>query len=142
MRTRIRKIQDEFDLFEINNFEHSFPSEKLVVGPNVISLCCLAETLSRDEVVGYILAKRHKQDFEIKRLLVHPNHRKKGIGSELVKAIEELTNDIRPHLVMRVSEYSDLGIMRFLSKCGLKAVKTDRNGNIVFVKSIDDCVGV
>lgn len=80
-----------------------------------------------EEILGYIVYQLNKNFFQIERIAVHNNYRKKGIGKKLIqKLISKLTEDRRNFIDIIVRENNLYGQL-FLRSQSFKALKILRN---------------
>ncbi len=78
---------------------------------------------NQGKIIGSVRAKLIEQTCEIGRLIVDQNHRRKGIGKQLMEAIEAHFNQVKRyelftgHLSQRnLSFYQKLGYLQFRSE--------------------------
>ena len=83
--------------------------------PDTFLVCCNAERLE-EQVCGYII---FTQDGHVISIAVHPLHRRKGIGAQLLRRTMQI-----PHLQKVWAEVrrSNLGAQAFYSKMGFQIV--------------------
>lgn len=83
----------------------------------------VAESISTRLVHGYALFRIHPRGFEMLRLLVHPDYRRRGVGSQLINRICNKLDPIQKRrLVLDVHE-RDLAMQLFLRSCGFQATR-------------------
>jgi ribosomal-protein-alanine N-acetyltransferase len=85
---------------------------------NVIGLVARDDN---DSVLGYVIYELHKHYFEILNLAVHPDHRRRGVGSTLINRLAmKLAEQRRVALWFNLWERNDEGHL-FLRALGFKA---------------------
>ncbi len=75
-----------------------------------------------DRVVGYMVYRLYKHEYELLRIAVAPDCRRQGVGfAMLCKMADRLSRNHRTRFHLAVSD-RNLGAQLFLRGCGLKAV--------------------
>jgi ribosomal protein S18 acetylase RimI-like enzyme len=77
------------------------------------------------EVVGYMLYAYRKQQLRLLRLVVHPSHRRKGIGRQLIERLQTKLNPERLIKILSAVDETNLGGQLFLKAMGFRAVKIE-----------------
>ncbi len=118
------------DMPELNAIEATLPEPLLEAdlldalrNRNVIGM--VAEI--GDRVLGYMVYEMHKAKLEIFRLAVHPDYRRRGVGSQMVaKMVSKLSSHRRQRLGAMVPETS-LDMLLLLKANGMLATRVHRN---------------
>lgn len=86
--------------------------------PNGITLVAKDE----DEVVGFVLATNlpGPRDGYIHELVVLPEHRSQGLGSKLVKMVEERVKELGGNHIFGLVQEGNLGMLEFIKKSGFE----------------------
>lgn len=89
---------------------------------NVIGMVAEADT----SVVGFMVYQQRPDRLFVRRFAVHPDRRRRGVGSAmLAKLKEKLTPSRRRAVRCRVGEWNDAGIA-FLAASGFRGVGVER----------------
>jgi ribosomal-protein-alanine N-acetyltransferase len=88
---------------------------------------CIGTVAERDEhVMGYIVYELHWDSLHILKMAVHPDYRRRGVGTQLVqKVISKLENTRRNRVALEVPE-SNLEAQLFFRSCGFRATRVLR----------------
>lgn len=79
-----------------------------------------------EKVVAFMVYELHKYKLHILNLAVHPEHRREGIGSQMVAKLQrKLASHRRTRITLDVRE-TNLGAQQFFSRRGFKAVQVLR----------------
>lgn len=79
-----------------------------------------------DRVVGFMIYELHAKRLHVVNFAVHPEHRRMGVGRQLVeKLIRKLSTHRRSRLTLYVRE-SNLGGQLFYRSLGFRAVAVER----------------
>ena len=78
-----------------------------------------------DKVVGFHIYKLEKDKLQSYRLGIHPDYRRRGYGSKMVKEAYRKLTAVRNKIVCMIGEYSDDPI-KFLKNQGFKATGVKR----------------
>lgn len=117
------------DVLDIETFSFESPMGEdefleLLKKRNVIAM--VVEDPADDSVRGYIIYELHKKWLYIVSLAVHPDHRRQGFGTALIKKmVSKLSSTARNRLVTRVSDRNLQGQL-FLKALGLKATGIEK----------------
>lgn len=78
------------------------------------------------QVVGFFIYEMHKSKLEIVRLAVHPEFRRRGVGTQmLARLYSKLSSHRRTRIVATVPE-SELNVLQLLRSAGYLATRTVR----------------
>ncbi len=76
-----------------------------------------------DQIVGYMAYELCQRHLELIRLVVHPGHRRQGLGRQmLVRLANKLSSHRRTSIALNVSE-REMAIHLWLKACGYTAIK-------------------
>lgn len=92
-------------------------------------LCCLRQrncigmvSESDHNIVGFIIYELHKKQLKIMNLAVHPTYRRRGVGAEMVRRLQEkIRQQRRTEILLEVRE-SNLAAQLFFQSQGFVAI--------------------
>ena len=80
-----------------------------------------------DKVVGFMIYELHKDYLHVLRFAVRPNHRRRGVGAQMVaKLVSKLSSSRRTRINLEVRE-TNLAAQVFFRKMGFRAVAVLRD---------------
>ncbi len=112
-------------VLEIEHHSYEFPwSEKQFLAALRRSRCVgIVVEGEAGEIIGFALYELHRHSLEIIDLAIHPNYRRRGIGTELVDYLKQkMVRQGRERINVFVSEDS-LPAQLFLKRAGLRATE-------------------
>src|SRR5260221_6327816 len=126
IRWMIRRDMPEVLLAEQESFEFAWTEEdflRCLRQRNCIGM--VAE--QGEKVVGFMIYELHKAKLHILNFAVQPNHRRSGVGAQMVaKLISKLSSHRRTRITLEVRE-TNLAAQLFFRHEGFKAVKVLRS---------------
>lgn len=125
IRWLIRRDMPEVLRIEQSSFEFSWTEEDF--------LCCLRQrncigmVAERDhQIVGFMIYELHKSRLNILNFAVAPEHRKQGIGTQMIlRLIDKLSQQRRKEILFEVRE-RNLDAQLFFRSQGFRAVRVLR----------------
>ncbi len=126
IRWLIRRDMPEVMAIEQQSFEHAWTEEDFLVCLRQRN--CIGMVAEQGEkVVGYMLYELHKTKLHVLNFAVHPDHRRCGIGSQMVaKLVSKLSSHRRTRITLEVRE-TNLAAQLFFSKQDFRAVRVLRS---------------
>lgn len=126
VRWMIGRDLDEVLRIERLSFEDAWTEDEL--RRNIRKQNCIAWVAEYgDRVVGFVVYQLHKHHLNVLDLAIHPDWRRRGVGSQLVdKAVSLLSEDRRTKAIVHVSEVN-VPAQIFLRQNLFMWVKTDRS---------------
>ncbi len=126
IRWLIRRDMDEVLAIERGSFEYPWTEEEF--------LCCLRQrncigtVAERDHrIVGFMIYELHQSMLRILNFAVSPDHRREGIGRQMVqRLIDKLSQQRRREIVLEVRE-TNLAAQLFFGACRFRALSVLRN---------------
>ena len=126
IRWLIRRDMDEVLAIERASFEFPWTEEEF--------LCCLRQrncigTVAEldHEIIGFMIYELHQSMLRILNFSVAPQHRRQGIGRQMVqRLIDKLSQQRRREIVLEVRE-TNLAAQLFFSGCRFRALSVMRN---------------
>ena len=126
IRWLIRRDMDEVLAIERSSFEFPWTEEEF--------LCCLRQrncigTVAEldHEIVGFMIYELHQSMLRILNFAVSPDHRRHGVGSQMVqRLIDKLSQQRRREIVLEVRE-TNLDAQLFFANCSFRALSVLRN---------------
>ena len=120
IRWMIRKDTPAFLRIESASFDYPWCEEDLL--SELTQRNVIAQVAELDEqVVGYIVYELFKTKLEILNFAVHPDYRRQGIGTALMRKMAgKLTTGRRSRIVFHVWDHN-LDAHLFLRACGFRA---------------------
>lgn len=125
IRWMIRRDMPETMAIEHAAFDHPWTEGEILT--NLRDRSCIGMVAEHGgKVVGYMIYFLRKKHLEVKKLVIHPDYRRSGIGHQMVgKLVGKLSNHRRPSLALLVRESNVDGLL-FLRSQGFKAVRLAR----------------
>src|SRR5918911_612563 len=125
IRWMIRRDMPEVLQAEQSSFEYAWTEEdflRCLRQRNCIGM--VAECGER--VVGFMIYELHKAKLHILNFAVHPGHRRRGVGGQMVaKLVSKLSSHRRTRITLEVRE-TNLPAQIFFSKQGFRATRVLR----------------
>jgi len=89
---------------------------------------CIGMVAERDErVLGFMVYELHRNRLMILNFAVHPNHRRQGVGSQMVEKLSnKLVHQKRTRILLQVRE-TNLAAQLFFRNCGFRATSVLRD---------------
>ncbi|MEO0094218.1 MAG: ribosomal protein S18-alanine N-acetyltransferase [candidate division WOR-3 bacterium] len=87
--------------------------------------CLVAK--ENDKLVGYLIAWKINNELHLANIAVHPNERRKGIGSQLLKTILEIGKELRCKNIFLEVRESNIVAQNFYRKFGFVHILTQKN---------------
>lgn len=135
--TRIRWMirMDMPTVYEIEEKSFEFAWSKKRFAQALRQLNCIGIVAERNEVVvGFMLYDLHKSRLHVRNLAVDPNHRRTGVGSEMIDNLKrKLSYHRRNRIVTEVRE-TNLTAQLHLRSLGFRAVSVLRD----FYQEVDE----
>lgn len=91
---------------------------------NASVVCKVGEI--NEQVVGFIVYELHKKKFHVASFAVAPDHRKQGVGRQLMQHLISMLNEERTRITMEVRE-KNLAAQKFCKAIGFKALRVLRD---------------
>lgn len=92
-------------------------------------------------IVGFIIYELHSRVIKVVRLAVHPNHRGRGVGRELLRKIESRLSCLRTTATFDVPD-DLLQAHKFLRSCKWIAAPLRFEPRYRFRRTVDECGAV
>lgn len=100
----------------------------------------VAECLKTEKILGFFVYELYETRFVLTDFAVHPDHRRRGVGTKMVKKLLEKLAARRRRRMELVVRDRDLSSQLFFQACGFKADEVFRNyysnGDDAYVMSI------
>lgn len=130
IRWMIRRDMEEVVGIERMSFSDPWTDEDFVRclrQRNCIGMVC--ETYE-DEIVGFLIYELHKSRLHLLNLAVDINHRRSGIGTQMIQKLKsKLSNQRRTRMTTAVAERNLAGQL-FLRSQGFRWYKTEPNDSL------------
>lgn len=128
MKIERMQISDLNEVMAIEKLSFRLPWKKsyFLYDMNRPNAYCLVAK-ENDKLVGYLVAWKIEDQLHLANIAVHPNERKKGIGSQLLKAILAIGKELKCKNIFLEVRESNFVAQNFYRKFGFTHILTQKN---------------
>ena len=121
------QLADLKEVMEIENqsFRHPWKRAFFLYDMNRPHAFCLVAK-EKNRLVGYLIAWKIEDQFHLANIAVHPDQRRKGIGSQLLKTIFEIGKEIKCKNIFLEVRESNISAQDFYRKFGFANTLTQK----------------
>ena len=121
------QLADLKEVIEIEtiSFRHPWKRAFFLYDMNRPHAFCLVAK-EKNQLVGYLIAWKIEDQFHLANIAVHPDQRRKGIGSQLLKTILEIGKEVKCKNIFLEVRESNISAQDFYRKFGFAHTLTQK----------------